>query len=100
NLVYNAVQATGEGGTISLSTSLDEDGGLVVVSVQDTGCGIDPEHLPYLFDPFFTTHKHGSGLGLAICHEIVQGHGGRITVSSTPGQGSTFRVYLPVAGGA
>ena len=98
NLVYNAVQATDEGGTVTLATSSD-DGGMVVLRVSDTGRGIDPEHLPYLFDPFFTTHKRGSGLGLAISHEIVQGHGGRIEVESTPGRGSTFSVYLPVAGG-
>jgi len=97
NLVYNAVQAVGEEGTVSLRTF--PSGGMVVLAVSDTGCGIEPEHLPYLFDPFFSTRKNGSGLGLAICHEIIQGHGGRIEVESTPGQGATFRVYLPIAGG-
>lgn len=96
NLLYNAVNATGEDGVISLST--DCDGDYVVVSVADNGCGIDPKHLPCIFDPFFTTNKRGSGLGLAICHEIIQGHGGRITVDTTLALGSAFRIFLPLAG--
>jgi two-component system NtrC family sensor kinase len=70
----------------------------VVIEVADTGCGIPPEHLDRIFDPFFTTKEvgEGTGLGLSISHGIVERHGGRIEVESTPGQGTVFRVVLPV----
>ncbi len=71
----------------------------VLVEVEDTGIGIEPDHMSRLFDPFFTTKppEQGSGLGLAICREIVQMHGGEITVRSTVGQGATFTLDLPWA---
>jgi signal transduction histidine kinase len=74
--------------------------GRVAVEVRDTGCGIAPENLERIFDPFFTTKPLGvgTGLGLAVCHGIVTSLGGTLTVESAPGQGSTFRVTLPVAG--
>ncbi|MFP2929245.1 sensor histidine kinase [Pyxidicoccus sp. 3LG] len=74
--------------------------GRVEVEVRDTGCGISPEHRERIFDPFFTTKSSGvgTGLGLAVCHGIVTALGGTLTVDSEPGQGSTFRVTLPVAG--
>ncbi len=70
----------------------------ILVSVSDTGCGIDNEDLPRIFDPFFTTKEvgKGTGLGLAIVYSIVTGHGGWVDVQSTKGEGSTFRVFLPV----
>jgi two-component system NtrC family sensor kinase len=68
----------------------------VAVKFHDSGPGISPEHLERLFEPFFTTKPHGLGLGLAICYEIVQQHGGQITVDSQPGQGATFTVELPL----
>ena len=69
----------------------------VRISVQDSGRGIAPEHLPHLFDPFFTTKPvgEGSGLGLAIVHGIVTSLGGRVTVESQVGAGTTFVVALP-----
>jgi signal transduction histidine kinase len=72
----------------------------VVVSIQDRGCGIRPEHLEKVFDPFFTTKDvdKGTGLGLAISHGIVERHHGRIEVDSVLDQGTTFRVVLPIRG--
>jgi two-component system sensor histidine kinase BaeS len=74
------------------------------VQVADTGAGISPENLAHIFDRFFqsgpfdpNSQKHGSGLGLAIVKEIVGAHGGKISVRSEPGIGSTFTVYLPIS---
>jgi signal transduction histidine kinase len=73
--------------------------GLIEIAVADTGRGIAPEHIERIFDPFFTTKPvgEGTGLGLSISHEIVRRHGGRIDVASEPGQGTEFRVHLPIA---
>ena len=70
---------------------------LLVVTFSDNGPGIAPEHLPHLFTPFFTTKTHGTGLGLAISQRMILHHGGTIRVESTPGNNTTFSVYLPVA---
>ncbi len=96
NLVLNAVQALGERGTIMLRTGRTDQE--LWVEVADTGCGIPAEHLPRIFDPFFTTKPvgQGTGLGLAVSYGIVERHGGRIEVASTPGQGTTFRLALPL----
>jgi two-component system NtrC family sensor kinase len=69
-----------------------------VVEVEDTGVGIPRESQAKIFEPFYTTKQpgRGTGLGLSICYGIVEDHRGRIEVDSIPGQGSTFRVYLPV----
>ncbi len=102
NLVLNAVQAMPEGGTltVTLSTLREEDGrDTCRIAITDTGTGIDPIHLPRVFDPFFTTRDEGTGLGLAIVHALVDAHGGRIEVDSRPGHGSTFTVVLPEPGG-
>ena len=65
--------------------------------IIDRGSGIDPKHMENIFNPFFTTKAAGVGLGLSIVSKIVDEHGGQITVESTPGEGSVFHVYLPVA---
>ena len=69
----------------------------MIITVQDTGVGISEEHLPHIFDPFFTTKEvgRGTGLGLSVSHGIIKKHGGRITVDSSPGKGSTFTVVIP-----
>jgi two-component system, cell cycle sensor histidine kinase and response regulator CckA len=100
NLLINAVQAIPEGNpadhTIRVSTGLDAEQ-MILVSISDTGVGMSPELVKRIFDPFFTTKPVGSGtgLGLSICHGIVQGLGGDVTVESTLGRGSVFRVRLP-----
>jgi signal transduction histidine kinase len=96
NLVTNAVQALEDGkGTITLTTR-SEDGG-VAVEVDDTGKGIAEDVLPKIFDPFFSTKEvgKGTGLGLSVSYKIVQQHGGRIDVESTPGVGTRFTVWFP-----
>ena len=103
NLITNAAQAIGErerGGTIHIAAA--RSGPEVEVTVADDGPGIPPEVIPRIFDPFFTTKDvgEGSGLGLSIVHGIVERHGGRITVQSRLGEGTTFRVTLPVGGPA
>ena len=79
-----------------VSTSCHD--GVVLVSFRDNGVGIEPEVLPHIFDAFYTTKERGrgTGLGLSISHSIIEDHGGRIEVDSVPGEGSEFRVYLPV----
>jgi two-component system, NtrC family, sensor kinase len=102
NLLVNALQAieatSKGGGRIEIRTQAVGDE--VIVEVADDGRGIPTELLPRIFDPFFTTKAvgEGTGLGLSICHGIVSDHGGRIEVESTPGQGSRFRVILPIGG--
>ena len=97
NLLVNGLQAVGQVGTVRIETALE--GEQAVVRVSDDGTGVLPEHLDRLFDPFFTTKPagEGTGLGLYVSHEIVRGHGGEITVSSTPGKGASFEVRLPLA---
>jgi PAS domain S-box-containing protein len=96
NLLLNAADAVGENGTIRLATSAS--GGRARIDVEDDGCGIAPEALERVFDPFFTTKPvgQGTGLGLSISYEIVQRHGGEITVRSEVGRGSVFSVFLPL----
>jgi signal transduction histidine kinase len=93
NLAVNAIQATPRGGRISLSTALDS--GSVRITVRDTGTGIEADRLPRIFEDFVTTKKHGLGLGLAISRKIVEGLGGRISVSSQLGLGTTFVLEFP-----
>ena len=97
NLLLNAGQAISERGTITV-TSGCEGASHVWIAIQDNGIGISSAHLPRIFDPFFTTKPvgRGTGLGLAISYRIVDKHHGRIDVQSQPGQGSRFRVVLPI----
>jgi two-component system NtrC family sensor kinase len=96
NILVNAAHAIEGDGKITISTR--SDGKDVTLTFSDTGKGIRPENLSKIFDPGFTTKGVGvgSGLGLAICYKIVREHGGRIQVSSEPGQGSTFTITLPI----
>ena len=94
NLIKNAMQAMTRGGTLKVETGSGADG--VWVSIADTGCGIPQEQLSRIFDPFFTTKKKGSGLGLMIVQRIVRDHGGLIKLESHLGQGTIFRIWLPL----
>ncbi|NWG21039.1 MAG: GAF domain-containing protein [Chloroflexi bacterium] len=100
NLMLNACDAMPDGGMLHITTDLvsteDDRNEMIVVYVRDTGTGISKEHLPHLFEPFYTTKPQGTGLGLAISAHIVTQHGGHIEVESTLGAGSTFIVSLPV----
>jgi polar amino acid transport system substrate-binding protein len=98
NLLLNASQALkDDNGEITLTTAVDLSAGEVILTVQDTGVGIDPEHLLHLMDPFFTTkrEKGGTGLGLSVSAGIVKEHGGRIAFDSTLGIGTTVRLSFP-----
>jgi C4-dicarboxylate-specific signal transduction histidine kinase len=96
NLVTNAVQAMAPlpGRHDLLISATRTDAGLVMLSVKDSGPGIDEESLPHLFDAFFTTHANGMGLGLAICASIVEAHGGRLWAVNDPDGGATFSLTL------
>lgn len=93
NLLINAMDASGEGGAITVTTEASE--AVLKISVQDTGRGIRPEDVEKIFKPFYTTKVRGSGLGLAIVDRIVKEHGGRIEVDSAPDKGATFTMELP-----
>ena len=97
NLVLNAIEATPSGGSIRLATA--QAGREAVLTVADTGCGMSPEFMQRsLFRPFQTTKKTGLGIGMFQSKMIVEAHGGRMTVASAPGQGTTFQVFLPLHG--
>lgn len=95
NLVINAREAMGAGGTLHLSTQADQT--WATLAVSDTGCGMSADFISKsLFRPFQTTKKNGLGIGMFHSKMIVEAHGGRLTVESTPGLGTTFRVHLPL----
>lgn len=97
-LLVNATEAMPSGGSLLVSTSYDAANDQVQLRVRDTGCGITPETMANIFEPFFSTKEdqHRTGLGLAIAKNIMDHHGGRIEVHSQPGEGTEFIVTLPV----
>ncbi len=103
NLIFNAIDAMPNGGTLTISGEIDESADLVCLAVTDTGCGIDPHDLSRIFEPFYSTKTDGkgSGLGLPMVYGIIREHRGEVEVESLPGKGSTFRIKLhrnPVSG--
>jgi two-component system sensor histidine kinase BaeS len=108
NLVSNALRHTSQGEIVLSARRAGHEGQQIDLLVSDTGSGIDPEHLPYVFDRFYRAdpsrqridsgaNNDSSGLGLAIAKAIVESHGGAIDVASTPGKGTTFTIHLPIA---
>lgn len=94
NLIKNAFEAMKTGGTLEISTAFDENN--VFIRFKDTGCGIPEEVLSRLGEGFMTTKENGTGIGISICQEIIEQHGGELTVESEVGIGSTFTVRLPL----
>lgn len=98
NLIINAVQSIEQKGIISITAEIDETEEMVVITVHDSGPGIPKEIQGQLFDPFYTTKEEGkgTGLGLSVVYGIIQKHHGEITVSSVPGEGASFYLWLPL----
>ena len=115
NIITNAIEAVDSKGTILIQTywnsndsstlhhgrgcnipECSTDAGLFVVAITDSGIGLDSDSLEKIFNPFYTNKSYGIGLGLSISHRIIEQHGGVILVKSTPGQGATFSIQLPV----
>lgn len=92
NLLKNAYDAALPNHAIRMEAAMRDEN--VVIQIRDTGCGIPPEHLATIFQPFVTYKKDGTGLGLSICEQIVKAHGGTISVESTLGEGTCFTVIL------
>lgn len=94
-LATNAIDAMTEGGTLTFRAFSKNN--RVVIEVQDTGIGIAPEELSKIFEPFYTTKEvgKGTGLGLSVCYGIITEHGGRVSVRSNVGKGTTFSIFLP-----
>jgi signal transduction histidine kinase len=95
-LATNAIDAMPEGGTLTFRAFPQQN--RVTIEVQDTGIGIPPENMSKIFEPFFTTKEigKGTGLGLAVCYGIITEHGGRLSVRSSVGVGTTFTIFLPI----
>ena len=94
NLFINAQQAMKEGGELMIRT--DRQAKDVIIQISDTGSGITPEELPYIFDAYYSTRPQGRGLGLPTAKKIVESHRGTIRVDSVPGKGTSFTIRLPV----
>jgi two-component system sensor histidine kinase AtoS len=101
NLFLNAIEVMQAGGRLTVSTRCLTEQKEVLLTVKDTGAGIDAEILPHVFDAFITSKHTGTGLGLTITHDIIQQHYGRITAANDPEGGAVFEIWLPVheAGG-
>ena len=96
NLILNSIQAMPEGGDLFIKTHPGDQS--IYAEFKDSGLGISPDDLPRIFDPFYTTKETGTGLGLSISHQIIKSHNGTIHVSSIPGEGTVFKVILPLCG--
>ncbi len=100
NILRNGMQACASGGSVKVVVEIGKDPNNIypeaVVSIKDDGCGMGPDELEKIFNPFYTTKDVGTGLGLSICQKIAEKHAGRIQVDSKPGLGTTFRIHIPM----
>ena len=96
NLIVNAQEAMPDGGRIIIRAKMSDDNKFIEIEFSDSGTGISEENINKIFDPFFTTKEMGTGLGLSISLGIIENHGGKLEVSSAPGEGATFRIRLPI----
>ncbi len=96
NIIKNAFEALPNNGKLILKTSWDRQEGFVLVTICDTGAGMDEQTLANMFVPFFTTKESGTGLGMFISKKIIDNHGGRIEIQSEPDKGTTVKVLLPI----
>ena len=98
NLIFNAIDAMPEGGTLTLEAHHDIEAKMAVIAVKDSGQGIAPADLPYIFEPFFTTKNqaYGVGLGLSTVYGIMERHNGSVDVNSQAGEGTVFQLKLPL----
>ena len=96
NIILNALDAMPRGGTLKINLSQSNNYG--VIKIEDTGTGIKTQHLPHIYDPFFTTKGvgKGTGLGLSISYAIIKEHEGQIMVESESGKGSSFSIHIPM----
>jgi two-component system, NtrC family, sensor kinase len=96
NLLLNALHAVGDHGLVTVRSAVDRTRGNMRVDIKDNGCGISPENMQKIFEPFFSTKSNGTGLGLAVSYGIVRNHNGDIRVSSKQGAGTCFTVEFPI----
>jgi two-component system sensor histidine kinase HydH len=96
NLFLNGIEAMDRGGVLTVRVDEAADSRRLEIRVSDTGCGIRPEDLSHIFEPYFTTKPSGTGLGLAIAHNIIEAMGAEFAVQSVPGAGTTFTLKVPV----
>jgi two-component system sensor histidine kinase HydH len=98
NLYLNAIESMDNGGCLTVTLTENSKKNGIEIKVSDTGTGITEDDLSHIFDPYFTTKASGTGLGLAIAHNIMEAHGGEITIESRLGQGTEVTIFLPYAG--
>ena len=95
NVYLNAIESMDSGGELKIELSPNSEAEGIDINISDTGCGISPQDLLKIFDPYYTTKSSGTGLGLAIAHNIIEAIGGQILVKSQPDQGTTFKITIP-----
>ncbi len=96
NLYLNSLEAMEKKGTLTINVNHDSESSRLILSVEDTGKGIEPRDLANVFDPYFTTRQSGTGLGLAIVHRVIESHNGEIRIESEPGKGTIVTICLPI----